>query len=292
VAGLRPRIEAITKELLDDGVQAGRLELMAQLACPLPAIVIAELLGVPAEDWPRFRQWAAEMIAVTGNVLSSGPDPARIRKGLDPLQAYLRDIIASRRKAPREDLISALIAAQEDRDALSDDELLATCVIVLIAGYETTTNLIGNGILALLLHPDELSRLRAEPELMKSAIEEMLRYDSPVQATVRVVTQDSEIGGKTLRKGALAICGIGAANRDPEAFPDPDRFDVDRRDNHHLSFGFGAHFCLGAPLARLEGEIAIRALLERFPTLALDTEHVERRPNPILRGVQALPLRR
>ncbi len=292
VAGLRPRIEAITQQLLNEGVEDGRLELMSQLACPLPAIVIAELLGVPAEDWPRFRKWAAEMIALTSTVLSSGPDPGRMRQGLEPLQAYLKDIIAARRKAPREDLISGLIAAQEERDALSDDELLATCVIVLIAGHETTTNLIGNGVLALLRNPGELARLRAEPELLKSAIEEMLRYDSPVQATVRVVTQDSEIGGKTLRKGALAVCGIGAANRDPEAFPDPDRFDAGRRDNHHLSFGFGAHFCLGAPLARLEGEVAIRALMERFPTLALDAERVERRPNPILRGVQALPLRR
>jgi cytochrome P450 len=291
VAGLRPRIEAITKELLDAGVRDQKLDVLADLAMPLPAIVIAELLGVPAEDWPRFRGWAAEMVAVANDVFRSGPDASRMRRGLEPLQAYLRGIIAERRLEPREDLLSALVAAQEDRDALSDEELLATAVILLVAGHETTTNLIGNGVYALLRNPDELARLRCEPELLKSAIEEMLRYDSPVQGTVRVATRDVEIGGVPIREGALAICGIGAANRDPAVFPDPDRFDVGREDNHHLSFGFGTHFCIGAPLARLEAEVAIRAILERFPTLVLDAERVEHRPNPILRGLLALPVR-
>jgi cytochrome P450 len=291
VAALRPRIEAITRDLLDEGIRDGKLEVMAGLAAPLPAIVIAELLGVPAEDWPRFRRWASDMVAVASNVLTSGPDPDRLRQGLEPLQAYLREVIAARRQAPREDLISALVAAQEDRDALTDDELLATAVLLLIAGHETTTNLIGNGTYALLRHPHEIARLRREPDLVKSAIEEMLRYDSPVQGTVRVATQDVVLGGVAIGKGALLVCAIGAANRDPAAFPDPDRFDVGRQENHHLSFGFGAHFCLGAPLARLEGEVAIRGLLERFPALALDAETVRHRPNPILRGLLSLPIR-
>jgi cytochrome P450 len=164
-------------------------------------------------------------------------------------------------------------------------------VLLLIAGHETTTNLIGNGTYALLRHPHEIARLRREPDLVKSAIEEMLRYDSPVQGTVRVATQDVVLGGVAIGKGALLVCAIGAANRDPAAFPDPDRFDVGRQENHHLSFGFGAHFCLGAPLARLEGEVAFRGLLERFPALALDAETVRHRPNPILRGLLSLPIR-
>ncbi len=292
VAGLRPRIEAVANELLDAGLRDGGLDVIADLAAPLPAIVIAELLGVPAEDWPRFRGWASEMVAVGNSVLSSGPDAERLKRGLVPLQAYLREIIAERRRAPREDLISALVAAQEDRDALTDDELLGTSVLLLLAGHETTTNLIGNGTLALLQHPEELERLRREPDLLRSAVEEMLRFDSPVQGTVRVATRDVELGGVPVGKGALLVCAIGAANRDPEVFAEPDRFDVARKDNPHLSLGFGAHFCLGAPLARLEGEVAFRAILERFPTLTLAAERVQHRPNPILRGLLALPVRR
>lgn len=291
VAELRPRIEAITNDLLDEGIRDGRADVMACLAAPLPAIVIAELLGVPAEDGPRFRRWAADVVAVAGSVLASGPDTDRLRQGLEPLRAYLGEVIADRRHAPREDLISALVTAQVDRDALSDAELLATAVLLLIAGHETTTNLIGNGTCALLHHPEQLARLRDDPALLGSAIEEMLRWDSPVQGTVRVATQDTEIGGVEVGKGALVVCGIGAANRDPEIFVDPDRFDVGRSDSNHLSFGFGAHFCLGASLARVEGEVAIRALLDRFPSLTLDAPSVQHRPNPILRGLVALPVR-
>ncbi len=291
VAALRPRIEAIASELLDESVCGGKLDVMSGLAAPLPAIVIAELLGVPVEDWPRFRKWASDMVAVAGTVLGSGPDTDRLRQGLEPLQAYLREVIAARRKAPREDLISALVVAQEDRDALSDAELLATAVLLLVAGHETTTNLIGNGTYALLRHPEQLERLRHDPGLLTSGIEEMLRWDSPVQGTVRVAREDVEIGGVAVGKGALVVCGIGAANRDPAIFCEPDRFDVGRGDSNHLSFGFGVHFCLGATLARIEGEVAIHALLDRFPALALDAEQVQHRANPILRGLLALPVR-
>jgi cytochrome P450 len=287
VAELRPRIEAIAKELIAEPAAAGRMDVIGDLGAPLPAIVIAELLGVPAEDHPKFRVWAAQIVA-TPAALASGAGADAFQRGFESLAEYLREVIAARRREPRGDLISALVAAQEDRDALSDGELLATAILLLLAGHETTTNLIGNGTLALLRHPAELARLRAEPELLKSAIEEMLRFDSPVQGTMRAALEPVAFGGVTLGKGALVICGIGAANRDPEVFAEPDRFDVARRDNRHLSFGFGAHFCLGAPLARLEGEIAFRALLESFPKLELSGAPITHRPNPILRGLQSL----
>jgi cytochrome P450 len=289
VLALRPRIQAIADELLAEPTRAQRMELMTDFAAPLPAIVIAELLGVPASDHPKFRAWAADVVSA-GSAIASGQGSDRVEASFDDLRDYLQAIVAARRLEPRDDLISGLVAAQEDRDALSDTELVATAILLLLAGHETTTNLIGNGTLALLNHPGELARLRAEPELLKSAIEEMLRFDSPVQATARAASEDVEYGGVPIAKGAIVVCGIGAANRDPAVFPEPDRFDVARRDNHHLSFGFGAHFCLGAPLARLEGEIAFKALLERFPKLRLVDEKVEYRPNPILRGLRRLEL--
>jgi cytochrome P450 len=287
VAELRPRIEAIADQLLAEPTRSQKLELIGEFAAPLPAIVIAELLGVPASDHPRFRVWAADIVGAA-TAVAAGSGPQKSAAAFDALGDYLRAIIAARRRESRDDLISALVAAQEDRDALTDVELVSTAILLLLAGHETTTNLIGNGTLALLTHPDELARLRAEPELLRSAIEEMLRFDSPVQATGRSALEDVEYGGVRIPKGALAIPCIGAANRDPEVFPDPDRFDIARRDNHHLSFGFGAHFCLGAPLARLEGEIAFRALLEAFPRLELAGGPVTHRPNPILRGLQRL----
>jgi len=287
VAALRPRIEVIAKELLAGPARAQKLELIGELAAPLPAIVIAELLGVPASDHPRFRVWAADIVGAASAV-AAGAGPDKSAAAFDALREYLNEIVAARRRESRDDLISALVTAQEDRDALSDVELVSTAILLLLAGHETTTNLIGNGALALLQHPDELARLRAEPELLRSAIEEMLRFDSPVQATGRTALEDVEYGGVPIAKGALVVPCIGAANRDPEVFPEPDRFDVARKDNHHLSFGFGAHFCLGAPLARLEGEIAFRALFEAFPRLALGGGPVTHRPNPILRGLARL----
>jgi cytochrome P450 len=288
VAELRPRIEAIAKELLAGPAAAGKIDIIGDLGAPLPAIVIAELLGVPPEDHPQFRIWAAQIVG-TPAAIAAGTDAAKtLQSGFESLGGYLANVIADRRRAPRNDLISAMVAAQEDRDALTDTEMLATAILLLLAGHETTTNLIGNGTLALLEHPAELARLRAEPELLKSAIEEMLRFDSPVQGTMRAASEDVVYGGVTLPKRALVICAIGAANRDPAVFPEPDRFDVARENNHHLSFGFGAHFCLGAPLARLEAEIAFRGLLESFPKLSLTGAPVERRPNPILRGLARL----
>ena len=288
IAALRPRVEAVVDELL--APVRDRMDVIEALAAPLPAIVIAELLGVPPEDHRQFKAWAAEIVAgVGGPTLGARRDAAA--PALQRLFAYLGDIIAARRAAPRDDLISAMVLAQEEDDALSDAELLATSNLLLIAGHETTTNLIGNGLLALLREPSELARLRTEPGLLPVAIEELLRYDGPVQATIRVAREDVELGGQAIAAGSLLLVGIGAANHDPDVFAEPERLDVGRDPNPHLAFGFGAHFCLGAPLARLEGEIAFRALLERFPGLALDGDDAPRyRPNPVLRGLTALPV--
>ncbi len=287
IAALRPRIEAIVDELLAPA-RSG-MDVIDTLAAPLPAIVIAELLGVPPEDHRQFKAWAAEIVAGIGRPTLAGR-PDTTAPALQALFAYLSDIIAARRVEPRDDLISAMVQAQEENDALSDAELLATSNLLLIAGHETTTNLIGNGLLALLREPDQLARLRADLSLLPTAIEELLRYDGPVQATLRVAREDLVLDGQAIEAGSLLLVGIGAANHDPDVFAAPDQLDIGRDPNPHLAFGFGAHFCLGAPLARLEGEIAFRALLERFPNLALATEAPEYCPNPVLRGLVSLPV--
>jgi pimeloyl-[acyl-carrier protein] synthase len=289
VAELEPRIQAIIDELLED--PGDGMDVIADFAVPLPAVVIAELLGVPPEDHPRFKAWSTELIALFG--AEGGPEQsiARAQVAIDALFEYLGEIVAQRRREPADDLISAMLLAQQERDALTDAELLATSNLLLIAGHETTTNLIGNGLLALLRNPEQLERLRADPALMPAAVEELLRYDSPVQATVRVATENVEMGDHVISKGAVVVCGIGAANRDPAAFDQPDRLDLGRVDNHHLSLGFGVHFCLGAPLARLEGQLALTALIQRFPQIQLGEENVEFRRHPILRGLTALPVR-
>jgi cytochrome P450 len=286
IAALRARIQAIVDELL--APVRGRMDVIDTLAAPLPAIVIAELLGVPPEDHRQFKAWAADIVAGIGQPGLGGRQAAA--PAMQELLAYLSTIIAARRAEPCDDLISAMVLAQEEDDALSDAELLATSNLLLIAGHETTTNLIGNGLLALLREPDQLERLRADRTLLPTAIEELLRYDGPVQATVRVAREDVELGDHAIEAGSLLLVGIGAANHDPEVFPDPEQLDVCRTPNPHLAFGFGAHFCLGAPLARLEGEIAFHALLDRFPRLELATEAPQYRPNPVLRGLTTLPV--
>lgn len=289
VAGLRARIESIVDELLAPVMQAGRMDVIDALAAPLPAIVIAELLGVPAEDHRQFKSWAAEIVAGLGQP-TLGSRRASTAPAMQKLFGYLTEIITARRKEPRDDLISAMVLAQEEEDALSDSELLATSNLLLIAGHETTTNLIGNGLLALLREPDELQRLRSDMALLPTAIEELLRFDGPVQATIRVAREDIEIDGHEIEEGSLLLVGLGAANHDPDVFDEPERLDVGRDPNPHLAFGFGAHFCLGAPLARLEGEIAFRAILERFPNIGLEVEAPEFRANPVLRGLVSLPV--
>ncbi|BBZ38086.1 cytochrome P450 [Mycobacterium conspicuum] len=286
IAALRGHIQAIVGELADAAQDQGTFDLIHDVAEPLPAIVIAELLGVPVEDHRQFRQWSSAMI--NGFASSSSQGRATGTEAARQIFDYLADIIAARRRAPREDLISAMIAAQEERDALTDDELLATGNLLLLAGHETTTNLIGNGTLALLREPDQWKRLCDEPPLLPTAIEELLRYDGPVQATVRVALEDVAIDDQVIPEGSLVLVSIGAANHDPDVFEDPDQLDLTRNPNPHLAFGFGTHFCLGAPLARLEAQLAFDTLTKRFPGLSLVDDLPVYRPNPVLRGLTSL----
>lgn len=292
VEGLRPRIQQIVDGLLD-GVGARRsMDLIEEFAYPIPVIVICEMLGVPVEDQERFKGWSLD-IARGLDLLWLGPDSEVGRRSIAARQAladYFRGLIAQRRAAPRNDLLSGLIAAEEAGDKLNEMELLATCILLLIAGHETTVNLIGNGTLALLRHRDQLERLRREPGLIASAVEELLRFDGPVQRTARIPSEDVTFGGRTISKGEMVMPFIGAADRDPEQFPSPDTLDIGRTDNRHLAFGWGIHFCLGAPLARLEGQIAINTLVRRLPKLDLATDQPEYRQSLTLRGLKALPV--
>jgi cytochrome P450 len=286
---LRPRIVAIVNELVQRIMDRGTtFDLIDDLAYPLPVVVIAELLGIPPEDRATFRDWSGDLAASLDPLLSDETllraDAARAG-----LHDYLRRIIAERRRAPRSDLISALVAVEERGDVLSEPELVVMCTLLLVAGHETTVNLIGNGMLALLHHPEELARLRSDPSLIGTAVEELLRFDSPVQLTARRVVEPVELGGKRIEPGEFVLSLLGAANRDPAQFDHPEQLDVTRSPNPHLAFGRGIHFCLGAPLARLEGQIAIGALVQRFPNLRLGGEPV-RRDQITLRGLASLPV--
>jgi cytochrome P450 len=291
VRELEPRVREITTDLLRGATESTELEAMAALANPLPVIVIAELLGVRAGDHAQFKQWSNDMISSFGQEMATGPSPAGIA-AKDELRRYLAEAIKQRRTDPADDLISALIAARDESDALGEDELLAFVVLLLLAGNETTTNLIGNGLLALALHPEQQQRLRENRALIPKAIEEMLRYDPPVQMTVRIPTATTNVGGTELAAGSLAFVLLAAANRDPAHFPHPENFDVGREPNEHVSFGEGIHFCLGAPLARLEGAVAIEAMLEKFPRLRLvnPSAKLEYRGSMALRGLSELRL--
>lgn len=292
VEGLRPRIQQIVDGLLARVEGAGSMDLIEELAYPIPVIVICEMLGVPVEDHERFKGWSLDIARGLDSVLLP-PDsevPRRSIAARTALAGYFRELIARRRAAPRADMLSELIAAEEAGDRLSENELLATCILLLIAGHETTVNLIGNGTLALLRHPDQLRRLRANPGLIGTAVEELLRYDGPVQRTARIPSEDVVIGGRTITRGEMVMPFIGAADRDPAQFPEPDRLDITRADNRHIAFGWGIHFCLGAPLARVEGQIAINTLLQRLPKLALATGTPEFRQSLTLRGLKSLPV--
>ncbi len=292
IEGLRGRIESMVEALLDAAVDRGEMDLIADLAYPLPASVICEMLGVPLQDRDHLREWSAEIARSLDAVIVADPDViARANAAGVAIRDYFERLVTERRRAPRADILSGLIAAEEAGDRLSTDELFATVILLFLAGHETTANLIGNGMLALLRHPAELGRLRDDPALIESAVEELLRYDSPVQRVSRLTTADVVIGDRTIPSGSLAIALLAAANRDPAYFPDPDRLDVARRDNRHLAFGSGIHFCLGAPLARLEGRVVFAALLRRCPHLALATDRVEWRQTFALRALNSLPLR-
>ncbi len=290
VEAMRPHIQQIVDDLLDAVQASGRMDVMKDFAYPLPAIVIAEMLGVPPADRDRFTKWTQTF----GRLLDGGDFTLeglfQALNGIAEFMEYFRQIIRQRSVAPRDDLMQAMINAEERGDVLSEEELLGNCVLLLAAGHGTTTHLIGNGMLALLQHPGQLQQLRDDPSLISSAVEELLRYDSPVQMTSRRTKEDLVIGGKHISAGQEVLMCLGAANRDPAQFPDPDQLNLRRRENRHLSFGYGIHFCLGAPLARVEAEIAFNTLLRRFQELRLETGILEWGPSLVFRGLRELPI--
>jgi cytochrome P450 len=288
VEAQRPRIESLVDELLGRARRSGRIELVAGLALPIPLTIISELLGVPPADQHRFHRWTTRILSASG--------PADI-VGLMPsvwmLFRYLRRLFAARRAEPRDDLITALVQAEEAGDRLDEDELLGMVFLLLAAGHETTVNLIGSAALVLLQHPAQADALRADPSMIRTAVEELARFTSPVElATERYARDDLELHGVRIRRGEMVLGVIGSANRDPAQFDDPDALQLSREPNRHLAFGIGAHYCVGAPLARLETQIAIGALLERLPTLrlAVPAEALRWRKHAFLRGLRELPL--
>lgn len=282
VANLRPRIERLVGGLLDSLAGQKHFDVIREFAYPLPITVIAEMLGVPPEDMDRFEEWS-NGIALSVEPILTAKQLQYMRRNTVALQDYFEEIIELRRRNPQDDMISALIAAEEEGEKLTHRELINTLTLLLVAGNETTRNLIGNGILALLRHPEQMQRLRDHPELVDSAVQEFLRYDAPVQLDARTCTSPVEFGGCEVRRGHIVIGAIGAANRDPEAFPEPDRLDIGRQDSSHLAFGRGIHYCLGAPLAVMEAKIAFSALLERYTSMRL-TEEPRARKQVVLRG--------
>jgi cytochrome P450 len=285
---LRSRIQQITDGLLDAVQDKGHMNVIGDLADPLPAIVTAEMLGLPSSEWQQLTQWSTDFAEALGNFQHNPDHASRVLRSLGELCAYFRHAVQEHRKHPRDDLISALLRAEHEGDCLTEEEVVANSIMLMTGGQETTTNLIGNGILTLLRHPDQLEKLRTDQSLIPSAIEELLRYESPIQYTSRLALDDVQMGGKTIRKRQAVIVVMGAANRDPERFPDPDRLDICRQDNRHLAFAWGAHFCFGAPLARLEGQIAFETLLRRMPDLSLVPVPVNWRENLAFRGLTTL----
>jgi pimeloyl-[acyl-carrier protein] synthase len=290
VERLRAHIQDITDSLLDAVQGKGEMDVIADLAYPLPAIVTAEMLGVPTSDWRQLTAWSADFAQVLGNFQHNPDRVARVIRSLEEMTAYFRAAIAEQREHPCDGLIHAYLTAEIDGDRFTEEEVVANTIVTMVGGQETTTNLIGNGILSLLRHQDQLERLKTEPELIPSAVEELLRFESPSQHTARLAPEDVELGGKLIRKRQAVIAVMGAANRDPERFPDPDRLDIGRRDNRHVAFAWASHFCFGAPLARIEGQTAFATMLRRMPNLRLKPGPVAWRENLGLRGLKALPV--
>jgi len=288
VSALKSRIQQLANELLDKVASSGRMDVLADFAEPLPAIVTSELFGVPTEFALQLKTWSAKFAEMLGNFQHN---PDRIPSMLDTIEnltEFFRKAVEDQRKKPCPGLVHSLVKAELEGDRLTEEEIIANCIITLVGGLETTTNLIGNGMLTLLCHPDETRRLRSDPALIVSAVEELLRFESPSQHTARLAPADLQLGGKAIRKRQAVIAVMGAGNRDPERFPDPNRLDLARQDNRHLAFGWAAHFCFGAPLARLEGQVAFATLLNRFPNITLEPNPIIWRENLGLRGLKAL----
>jgi hypothetical protein len=290
VAVLRTRIQEIVQSLLDAVHSSGRINMIADLAEPLPNIVTAEMLGVPVEDHRQLKAWSTDFAEMLGNFQHNPDHVPKVLRAVEEMTAYFRERIREQRTHPRDGLIHSLLTAKVDGDSLTEEEVVANSIVTMVGGQETTTNLIGNGILALLRNPGPLQMLRSDLSLIPSAIEELLRYDCPSQHTARLAPEDVILGGKTIRKRQAVIAVMAAGNRDPERFADPDGLDITRKDNRHLAFGWAAHFCFGAALARIEGQVALEAILRRLPKLKLEPTPLAWRANLGLRGLTALPV--
>jgi cytochrome P450 len=289
VEGLRPRVQEIADGLIDTVEPRGEMDLVDDFAFPLPIVVICELLGIPSEDRNRFREWSNLFLTPA----MTEEEQQTFAVATEQFLAYLHELFERRRAEAGDDLVSALVRAEEAGETLSEDELFSMVVLLIVAGHETTVSLISNSVLALLTHPEELERLRADPAALPEAVEELLRFDSPVERSItRWATTDVEVGSQTIRRGDLVIAVIGSANRDPDRFPDAEKLDLGRGDTKHLGFGRGPHFCLGAPLARLEAEIALRTLFDRLPSLqlAIEVKDLYWRPIPLFRSLASLPV--
>ncbi|MBJ7600966.1 cytochrome P450 [Candidatus Nephthysia bennettiae] len=288
VEELREHIRQIADRLLDAVEARGRMEVIADLAAPLPAIVTTEMLGVPSQDWERLRHWSTDFAEMLGNFQHNPGRAVKVLQSVHEMTEYFHAAVRRQAEEPTEGLVNALANAEVDGDRFSEDEVVANIIVTLVGGLETTTNLIGNGLLSLLRNPEQMERLRQDRGLIPSAVEELLRYESPSQHTARLAPEDLVLGGRHIRKRQAVIAVMGAANRDPARFAEPDRLDLSRQDNRHVAFGWASHFCFGAPLARIEGHIAFGALLRRFPDLRLEPEPLVWRENLGLRGLKSL----
>jgi cytochrome P450 len=291
LASSRERIQATADALLDRVAARGAMEFIRDVAFPLPATVIAGLIGAPAEDLEAIKTWSDRLAAYLGGAVDERDNFAEASAGVAGLVDYFRTLLRERERAPRDDLASLMLRAEHEGDRLTRDELVANCVLLLFAGHETTTNLLGNGLFHLLRHPEQAELLRTDPSLLHGAVEELLRYDGPVPATVKIATEDVDWHGRTIRRGDMVVPMMGSANRDPRQFPDPDRLDVRRPPERHVAFAAGVHYCLGAWLARLEARVVLETVLRRLPGLRLAGAEPCWKPMIFLRGLESLPLR-
>jgi cytochrome P450 len=287
---MRPRIQNIVDRLLDVASVGEGMDIITALAYPLPIRVICDLIGIPEKDQERVKRWSHELLPSFGPVMSA--DQLRqVSETMTAFSEYFEELIQSRKACRERHLLDSLIEAQDAGGRLSERELVSTCILLIFAGHLTTVQLIAEGVLALLCHPQQAERLRSDPRLIASAVDEVLRFDGPLQVVNRTATEDLELGGKTIRKGQMVLVSLVGANRDPEQFPEPDCFDIGRTPNRHIAFGYDCHYCAGAPLARLEAQIALETLLRRFPRVGLPNEPVQRERHLLLRGIKGFKVR-
>lgn len=291
IAVLRSQIQAITESLMDAIADRERADILADFARPMPAIITARMLGVPVEDHEKLTLWSSDFAEMLGNFQHNPERVQRVLRSVENLIAYFRQAIVKQAKHPREGLIQSFMQAETGGVRFTEEEIVANCIVTMVGGQETTTNLIANGLLTLIRNPDDMERLRQDPSIIPSAVEELLRYESPSQHTARLAPDNVELGGKHIRKRQAVIAVMAAGNRDPARFADPDRLDLTRQNNQHLAFGWAAHFCFGAPLARMEGQIAFETILRRLSDITLEPGPLSWRANLGLRGLTALPIR-